>query len=373
MLNTISSARPALDTEACWSAVQRRDKAAERDFVFAVVTTGVFCRPACAARTPKRENVRFFHTVEEAQRAGFRPCKRCKPLAQTTAEEDHAAIIAELCRQIEAAEEMPTLAELADMARLSAFHLHRMFKRITGVTPKAYMAAVKAQRMRAGLPEAGSVTEAIYEAGFSSSSRFYEKADGILGMSPARYKRGGQGIRMVYAVAPCWLGLVLVAATERGLCAILFDDDAEALAAELRKRFPAAEIAPAGTAFAERLSEVLKAIDEPRLAANLPLDIVGTAFQQRIWRALREIPAGRTASYAEIARHIGAPKAVRAVAGACAANPIAVAIPCHRVIRGDGDLAGYRWGLARKRGLLAREAAPPAKAAGAWPAGRTSR
>jgi AraC family transcriptional regulator of adaptative response/methylated-DNA-[protein]-cysteine methyltransferase len=356
MLNRISPMGKILDADACWSAVMRRDKGAARAFVFGVTTTGVFCRPACPARTPRRENVRFFADAAAAQTAGFRPCKRCSPLAETTAEDDHAAMIADLCRQIEAAEEMPTLGDLSDAAGISPFHLHRIFKRITGVTPKAYMAAVKAQRMRTGLPEAGTVTEAIYEAGFSSSSRFYENADNILGMSPERYRRGGQGIRMVYAIERCWLGLVLVAGTERGICAILFDDRPEPLLAELERRFPAAAIEPAGDAFAERLAEVLCAIEQPGLASSLPLDISGTAFQQRIWQALREIPAGKTASYAEIAKSVGTPRAIRAVAGACAANPIAVAIPCHRVIRGDGDLAGYRWGLARKRDLLAREA-----------------
>jgi AraC family transcriptional regulator of adaptative response/methylated-DNA-[protein]-cysteine methyltransferase len=369
MLHMVAASGGEMDTDACWAAILRRDKEADRSFVFGVITTGVFCRPACPARRPKRENVRFFANGAEAEQAGFRPCKRCSPLAETTAQEDQAATVAKLCRLIEAAEDSPKLTDLAEEAGLSAFHLHRMFKRITGVTPKAYMAAVKAERLRAGLPQAGSVTQAIYDAGFSSSSRFYENADGILGMSPGRYRKGGQGMRIVYAIERCWLGFVLVAGTERGICAILFDDRTDTLADELRRRFPAAEIEAGGEAFAGRLAEVLEAIEQPALAAGLPLDIRGTAFQQRIWQALREIPPGETASYADIAKKIGSPKAVRAVAGACAANPIAVAIPCHRVIRGDGDLAGYRWGLERKRGLLAREAeAPATDQAGSRPA-----
>jgi AraC family transcriptional regulator of adaptative response/methylated-DNA-[protein]-cysteine methyltransferase len=270
--------------------------------------------------------------------------------------ERQAGIVRLVCRQIEDAEDMPSLTELSRDAGLSPFHLHRLFKRVTGVTPKAYAAAVRARRMRGGLTGPGSVTEAIYEAGYASSSRFYESADAILGMKPLQYRAGGRGVRMSYAIGHCWLGNVLVAATERGICSILFDDDEAALVPALRARFPAAEIAPAAAAFADRLAEVLAMIEQPQMAHRLPLDILGTAFQQRIWNALREIPSGKTASYAEIAERIGAPKAVRAVAGACAANPIAVAIPCHRVIRADGDLAGYRWGLRRKRMLLAREA-----------------
>jgi AraC family transcriptional regulator of adaptative response/methylated-DNA-[protein]-cysteine methyltransferase len=351
-----------LNEEACWSAVLSRDEGAAGAFVFGVVTTGIFCRPSCPARRPKRQNLRYFGTAAEARRAGFRPCKRCVPDG-VSPHERQAEIVRQVCRQIEAAEDMPSLTDLSRDAELSPFHLHRLFKRVTGVTPKAYSAAVRARRMRGGLAAAGSVTEAIYEAGYASSSRFYESADEILGMAPRQYRAGGKGVRMDYAIGRSWLGAVLVGATTRGICAILIDDGEAALIAALRARFPAAEIAPATVDFADRLAEVLAMIEQPQMADRLPLDILGTAFQQRIWHALRTIPYGKTATYVDIAQHIGAPKAVRAVAGACAANPIAVAIPCHRVIRADGNLAGYRWGLKRKQMLLAREAgteaAPP--------------
>ncbi len=350
----------ALNEEACWTAILDRDDEAAGPFVFAVLTTGIYCRPSCPARRPKRENLRLFRTAGEAKRAGFRPCRRCAPDGVSPADR-RAETIATLCRRIEEAEEMPSFGDLARDAGLSPFHLHRLFKKITGVTPKAYMAAVKAQRMRGGLSGAQSVTEAIYEAGYASSSRFYEHADGILGMKPQQYKAGGADVRIRYAIERCWLGMVLIAATDRGICSILFGDRQDELLADLRARFPAAAIEAATADFAGRVSEVMAALERPSLAGRLPLDIIGTAFQQRIWQALRTIPHGQTASYAEIAERAGAPNAARAVAGACAANPIAVAIPCHRVVRADGDLAGYRWGLERKKMLLAREAGSAAE------------
>ncbi|MGF1621137.1 MAG: bifunctional DNA-binding transcriptional regulator/O6-methylguanine-DNA methyltransferase Ada [Rhodomicrobiaceae bacterium] len=343
-----------LDEDACWSAILERRENASEPFVFAVVTTGIFCRPSCPARRPKRENMRLFRSADEARRAGFRACKRCAPEGRGLPERQ-ADIVAELCRRIEEAEDMPSFADLAEQAGMSAFHLHRLFKRETGVTPKAYMAGVKAQRMRDGLGTAGSVTEAIYEAGYGSSSRFYENADAILGMEPRQFRDGGKHVRISYAVESCWLGKVLIGLTERGVCAILFGDEEKELVSDLKARFPAAGIETAGTGDAARIAEALAAIDEPRLGSHLPLDIAGTAFQQRIWAALRGIKPGKTASYAEIAKRVGAPKAVRAVAGACAANPAAVAIPCHRVVRSDGGLSGYRWGVERKRKLLERE------------------
>jgi AraC family transcriptional regulator of adaptative response/methylated-DNA-[protein]-cysteine methyltransferase len=343
-----------LDADACWSAILERRENAGEPFVFAVVTTGIFCRPSCPARRPKRENMRLFRTADEARRAGFRACKRCAPEGRGLPERQ-ADIVAELCRRIEEAEDMPSFADLAEQAGMSAFHLHRLFKRETGVTPKAYMAGVKAQRMRDGLGTAGSVTEAIYAAGYGSSSRFYENADAILGMEPKQFRAGGKHVRIAYAVEPCWLGKVLIGLTERGVCAILFGDEEEELVSDLNARFPAAELGTVGADDAARIAEALAAIEQPQLASHLPLDIVGTAFQQRIWAALRGIKPGETASYAEIATRIGAPKAVRAVAGACAANPTAVAIPCHRVVRSDGGLSGYRWGVERKKRLLERE------------------
>jgi len=355
MLTEHTMTRDGMDEEACWAAVQARDDRAAGAFVFAVVTTGIFCRPSCPARRAKRENLRFFRTSDEARRAGFRPCKRCAP-DSLSLEGRHAETVADVCRRIESAETMPSLAELARAAGLSRFHLHRLFKRMTGLTPKAYADGVRAQRLRGELSVARSVTDAIYGAGYASSSRFYDHADSILGMEPRQYRAGGEGVSMVYAIETCWLGRVLIGVTDRGVCAILFGEDESALLDDLRGRFPRATVARAGRDHAQRIREVLAAIREPGLASGLPVDIVGTAFQQKIWTALRQIPHGETATYSEIARRIGAPDAARAVAGACAANPIAVAIPCHRVVRADGALAGYRWGVERKQKLLAREA-----------------
>lgn len=347
--------RAVLDEERCWSAVLSGGKEmADGDFFYGVITTGVFCRLGCKARRPKRENVRFFPGIAEARAAGLRPCKRCKPEGDGP-EAERAAIVARACRHIEDAENPPTLHELAEEAGLSPFHFHRLFKAATGVTPKDYAVALTKQRLRDGLAAAGSVTKAIYEAGYSSSSRFYEKAQGTLGMPAKTYRAGGNGVHIRYAVAPCWLGLAIVAATDKGICALFFGDDEAELAAALHERFPAARIEPGGEALDEWLSAALLAVEEPERAADLPLDIRGTAFQQRVWQALRDIPPGKTATYTDIARSIGDTSAVRAVAGACAANPVAVAIPCHRVIRSDGKLAGYRWGPERKRLLLRRE------------------
>ena len=351
----IDKSRAALDEDACWRVViGEAEEAKPTDFYVGVLTTGIFCRPDCKARRPKRENVRFFRSTQEALRAGLRPCKRCRPMG-TAPEAESAARIAAACRRIEAAENTPSLAELAEEAGLSPFHFHRLFKAATGLTPKAYALAVKQNRMRDSLTEAGSVTEAIYAAGYSSSSRFYEADGRALGMTPSRYRAGGKDTLIHYAIQPCWLGLALIAATENGICALFFDDDEEALVAELRRRFPAARIERGGKALDASVRKVLRALDEPALAAELPLDIRGTAFQQRVWEALRAVPAGRTATYSDIARQLGEPRAVRAVAGACAANPVALAIPCHRIVGKSGSLTGYRWGIERKRQLLKRE------------------
>jgi AraC family transcriptional regulator of adaptative response/methylated-DNA-[protein]-cysteine methyltransferase len=259
------------------------------------------------------------------------------------------------CRRIERAEEAPSLAALAADAGLSTWHFHRVFKGATGVTPKEYAAAHRARRARAALERGRSVTDAIYEAGFASSGRFYEASDRMLGMTPTQYRAGGAATEIHFAVGACSLGLALVARSARGVCAILFGDDREALRAELASRFPRARLVAGDRDFAAVVARVVACVETPRLGLDLPLDVRGTAFQHRVWRALRDIPVGATATYSEIARKIGAPRAVRAVASACAANPVAMAIPCHRVVRNDGDLAGYRWGLARKRALLARE------------------
>jgi AraC family transcriptional regulator of adaptative response/methylated-DNA-[protein]-cysteine methyltransferase len=348
--------RPSsIDDDQRWEAVQHRDRSADGKFFYAVVTTGVYCRPSCAARLPRRENVRFHATRAAAERAGFRPCKRCRPDAEGLAEQ-HAAAVAKACRLIETAETLPNLDELAAAAGMSRFHFHRVFKSITGVTPKAYAAAHRAQRMRDELPGSRSVTAAIYGAGYNSSGRFYAASVDVLGMKPTNFRAGGKDAAIRFAVGECSLGAILVAATEKGVCAISLGDDPGILLRDLQDRFPKAQLIGGDKNFEQLVAKVVGFVETPALGLDLPLDVRGTAFQQRVWQKLREIPAGSTASYTEIARRIKQPKAVRAVGAACAANAIAVAIPCHRVVRNDGALAGYRWGVERKRSLLAREA-----------------
>jgi AraC family transcriptional regulator, regulatory protein of adaptative response / methylated-DNA-[protein]-cysteine methyltransferase len=345
----------AVEKDPRWAAVVARDAQADSKFFYSVKTTGVYCRPSCAARPARPENVIFHRTRADAERAGFRPCKRCKP-EQPPLAERQAAQVAELCRFIEGADPVPSLEQLATRAGLSVFHLHRMFKTATGVTPKAYAAAHRMRRVRMELVKAGTVTEAIYGAGFGSNGRFYEKAKQLLGMTPTKYRAGGVDTEIRFAIGECSLGSLLVAATEKGVCAILMGDDPQELAHDLERRFPRAQLIGADSAFERVVARVVGFVDNPRAGLALPLDIRGTAFQQRVWQALREIPAGTTASYSGIASAIGAPSAVRAVARACAANALAVAIPCHRVVRTDGDLSGYKWGVERKRALLRREA-----------------
>jgi AraC family transcriptional regulator of adaptative response/methylated-DNA-[protein]-cysteine methyltransferase len=342
--------------EARWEAVRRRDPAFDGEFFFAVKTTGVYCRPSCASRAAKLENVSFFGTVEEAERAGYRACKRCRP-DKLGAPDPRVEAVKRACERIASAEEAPRLADLAARAGMSPFHFHRLFKEVTGVTPKAYAAQMQARRAADGLRKAETVTEAIYDAGFNSSSRFYETAAARLGMTPTAVRRGGEGALIRFAVGETSLGAVLVAATDKGVCAIMLGDDPDALARELQDRFPRAELTGEDPAFERTVAQVVGLIEAPGHRLDLPLDIRGTAFQERVWQALRAIPPGRTATYAEIASAVGQPKAVRAVAQACAANPLAVAIPCHRVVRADGDISGYRWGVERKRELLGREAA----------------
>ncbi len=339
---------------ARWDAVQRRERAADGAFYYSVRTTGVYCRPSCGARPARRENVAFHLTCEAAERAGFRPCLRCRPDLPPLAERQ-AQLVAAACRLIEASEEEPSLDALAASAGMSRFHFHRVFKAQAGVTPKAYAAAVRAARVRAGLAHGAPVTDALYAAGFNSSSRFYAGADAMLGMAPARFRSGGAGEEIRFAVAQCSLGAILVAATGQGICAILMGDDPEVLVHDLQDRFPKARLVGADAEFERTVALVVGFVEAPRLGLDLPLDVRGTAFQQRVWDALRAIPAGVTVSYTELAQRIGSPAAVRAVAGACAANPVAVAIPCHRVVRNDGGLSGYRWGIERKRALIERE------------------
>lgn len=344
----------ASETER-WEAVRRRDASADGHFYYSVRSTGVYCRPGCASRAARRENVAFYDSRPAAEAAGFRPCKRCRPDAPPPAAH-RAAIVAAACRAIESAETTPELAELACNAGMSRFHFHRVFKAITGVTPRAYAAACRARRLHAALSRAGSVTEAIYDAGFGSSGRFYAAADALLGMRPREFRAGGVGAVIRFAVAQCSLGAILVAATAKGICTIALGDDADRLVRDLQDRFPKADIVGGDRLFERLVARVVGLVEKPSAVADLPFDLRGTAFQQRVWQALRAIPSGATATYTQIAKRVGRPRAVRAVAQACAANPVAVAIPCHRVVRRDGGLGGYRWGIERKRALLAREA-----------------
>jgi AraC family transcriptional regulator, regulatory protein of adaptative response / methylated-DNA-[protein]-cysteine methyltransferase len=338
-----------------WEAMKRRDPAADGHFYYSVRTTGVYCRPSCAARLPRRENVAFHDSRMAAEVAGFRPCKRCRPDAASLAVR-RSAVVAEACRAIAAAETPPDLGALARAAGMSRFHFHRVFKAQIGVTPRDYAAACRARRLHDELPRAGSVTEAIYGAGFGSSGRFYAISDALLGMRPKEFRAGGVGAAIRFAVGECSLGAILVAATEKGVCAIMLDDDPERLVRALHDRFPKAQLVGGDPAFEQMVAGAIGLVEGHSAALELPFDLRGTAFQQRVWQALRAIPRGATATYTEIAKRIGRPRAVRAVAQACAANPVAVAIPCHRVVRRDGGLGGYRWGIERKQALLAREA-----------------
>jgi AraC family transcriptional regulator, regulatory protein of adaptative response / methylated-DNA-[protein]-cysteine methyltransferase len=351
-----ASTASARGEERWWDAVRRRDPVFDGKVFFAVRTTGVYCRPSCASRAAKRENVSFFASAEAAERAGYRACKRCRP-DRLGAADPKVEAVRRACEKIAAAEEAPKLADLAARAGMSPFHFHRVFKRVSGVTPKAFAAQVKARRAADGLRTAETITEAIYDAGFNSSSRFYESSAARLGMTPTEVRRGGKGAAIRFAIGQASLGAVLVAATDKGVCAIMLGDDPDGLARELQDRFPRAELVGGDPGFERMVAEVVGLIEAPGQGLDLPLDIRGTAFQERVWQALRAIPPGGTATYAEIAKAVGQPKAVRAVAQACAANPLAVAIPCHRVVRSDGDLSGYRWGVERKRELLNREAA----------------
>ena len=345
----------ATERDPRWASVLRRSPTADGSFFYSVRTTGVYCRPSCAARLARPENVRFHGSRQEAEQAGFRPCRRCKP-DQPSPSAQHAAIVTEACRLIGTSEKMPSLETLAAHAGMSVFHFHRLFKASTGLTPRAYAAAQRGERMRGELTRGRTVTAAIYESGYSSSGQFYGESSQVLGMTPTIYRTGGADADIRFAVGECSLGSILVAQSEIGVCAILLGDDPEALVRDLQDRFPRATLIGGDTGFEELVSRVVGLIEAPGLGLNLPLDVRGTAFQQRVWQALQEIPAGSTASYTEIAARIGAPKSVRAVAQACAANPLAVAIPCHRVVRNDGGLSGYRWGIDRKRALQEREA-----------------
>ncbi|MFC0254659.1 bifunctional DNA-binding transcriptional regulator/O6-methylguanine-DNA methyltransferase Ada [Massilia consociata] len=345
--------------EARWAAVQRRDRDADGQFYYSVRSTGVYCRPSCPSRTALRANVAFHASCAEAEGAGFRPCRRCEPALPPLAERQ-AAAVAQACRLIDEAaassDQAPCLDSLAQAVGISRFHFHRIFKAHTGITPKAYAGARRTARLQHGLATAASVTDALYEAGYGSSGRLYEASADTLGMTPGRYRAGGRGETIRFAVAACSLGAILVASTPRGICAILIGDEPEPLLRDLQERFPRADLVGAEPGFERTVAQVLAFVEAPRIGLDLPLDVRGTAFQRRVWEALRAIPAGSTVSYAELAERVGLPGGARAVAGACAANPVAVAIPCHRVVRLDGALSGYRWGIERKRTLLDREA-----------------
>ena len=347
----------AIGTEADprWAAVRARDPQADGSFVYSVRTTGVYCRPSCGARPARPENVAFHDTPADAERAGFRACRRCRPDEPSLAAQQ-AAIVTRLCRRLESDEQTLSLEQLADDAQWSSFHLHRVFKRITGLTPKAYAAAHRGRRVQDALARSGTVTEAIFEAGYNSGGRFYVDAPKLLGMTPTRWRAGGADTELRFAVGQCSLGAILVARSEVGICAILLGDDPDALTRDLQDRFPQARLVGGDATFEAWVARVVGFVEAPAIGLDLPLDIRGTAFQQRVWQALQAIPPGETASYADVARRIGAPAATRAVAQACGANTLAVAIPCHRVVRRDGGLSGYRWGVERKRALLVREA-----------------
>ncbi len=341
-----------------WAAVLARDPAADGQFYYSVSTTGVYCKPSCAARAARPEHVAFHPSCQAAEAAGFRPCKRCRP-GQPSLADRHAASIAAACRRIQQSDTEIALADLATGAGISTYHFHRIFKAVTGLTPKAFARAERQQRVRTGLHAAGSVTEAVHAAGYGSSSRFYESSSQLLGMTPSCYRAGGANSEIRFAVGLCSLGSILVARSEIGVCAIFLGEDADQLVRDLQDAFPRATLVGGDLEFERFVSTVVGYVQAPasgwQQLQQLPLDIRGTAFQERVWQALRAIPPGVTVSYTEIARRIGAPKAVRAVASACAANTLALAIPCHRVVRTDGSPSGYRWGVQRKRALLALE------------------
>jgi len=342
-----------------WARIVARDKTADGHLWYSVSTTGIYCRPSCPSRRANPKNVQLHDTLKSARATGFRPCRRCNPDGRSI-EFGNAALVAKACRIIEESEEEPALEKLADAIGRSPSYFHRLFKSATGLTPKEYAAAHRAKRVRQGLASANTVTEAIYDAGFNSSGRFYECSTDMLGMTPSQYRAGGTNEDIRFAVGQSSLGAILVASSKKGVAAILLGDDPEALVRNLQDRFPKAHLIGADRDYEALVARVVGFVEAPRIGLDLPLDVRGTAFQQRVWHALREIPVGATVCYAEIARRIGCPRAARAVAGACTANNLAIAIPCHRVVRNDGSLTGYAWGVERRRTLLNREVASKA-------------
>jgi AraC family transcriptional regulator, regulatory protein of adaptative response / methylated-DNA-[protein]-cysteine methyltransferase len=353
--NTGKSTLSSVAKDPRWARIVAREKTADGHLWYSVSTTGIYCRPSCPSRIASPKNVQLHDTLASAKATGFRPCKRCNPDGPSI-ETENATLVAKACKIIEESEEEPSLEVLADAVGRSPSYFHRTFKGATGVTPKDYAAAHRAAKVRQRLASGSSVTEAIYDAGFNSSGRFYEKSTDMLGMTPSQYRAGGVNEEIKFAVGQTYLGAILVASSKKGVAAILFGDDPDMLVRNLQDRFLRAHLVGGDRDYEAFVARVVGFVEAPRIGLNLPLDVRGTAFQQRVWQALQEIPAGATVSYAEIARRIGAPKAVRAVAGACTANNLAVAIPCHRVVRTDGSLSGYAWGVERKRVLLDREA-----------------
>jgi AraC family transcriptional regulator, regulatory protein of adaptative response / methylated-DNA-[protein]-cysteine methyltransferase len=340
-----------MQSETQWRQVMERDARQDGRFVFAVRTTGVYCRPSCPSRRPRRDSVEFFAGPQQAERAGYRACLRCKP-TEISAQVRAVTLARQLLDQ---ADGTLTLADLSKRVGVSPFHLQRLFKRATGLSPREYQSARRMQQVKHGLRKGDDVTTAIYDAGFGSPSRLYEKASQQLGMTPGVYRRAGAGMTIHYAIVTSPLGRLLVAATRRGLCAVRFGENATDLERELREEFRAAEILRDDNALRPYVEPLLSRLRGERITVDLPLDVRATAFQKKVWDALREIPAGEIRSYSDVARTIGDPKAVRAVASACANNPVALAVPCHRVVRSDGELAGYRWGIDRKQKLLEQE------------------
>lgn len=340
--------------ERYFRAVVECDGSFDGEFFYSVLTTGVFCKPSCRSRRPRRENVRFHLTAEEAKRAGYRPCKRCQP-EEAVLHGKNSVQVTALCRLMEGSEGSPSMESMARRVGVSPSHAHRTFKDETGVTPGNYLAALRRQKIQKDLPVAESVTEAIYSAGYGSPARFYAASRSVLGMNARAYRNRGEGETIRFALAACSLGALLVAASELGVCAILLGDEPSELVEDLARRFSKANLEAGVCDFDEWVAVVVGLVDQPSCKVDLPLDIRGTVFQQRVWEALRRIPPGKTMTYSEVARELGDPKAARAVASACAKNPLAVAVPCHRVVRRGGALSGYRWGVERKRQLLERE------------------
>ena len=340
--------------EARWKAVCENNSEADGLFYYAVITTGIYCRPSCRSRLPHRDNVEYFLSCDDAERAGYRACKRCQPTAVSKAEETEQKII-RACRIIEESETTIPLDFLASQVNLSPYHFHRLFKKIVGITPKQYASRHQSQRFQTHLRKSPSVTDAIYSSGYGSSGSVYDKRRDQLAMKPGDYRKGGTGVTISYGVAKCFLGWVLVAATGRGICAIEFGDDGETLPEQVQARFPNAQLQKADSGFNATIREVVEFIESPRDTFDVPLDIQGTAFQQQVWQILRQIKPGETVSYSEVAERLGKPKAARAVATACASNPLAAVVPCHRVVQKSGKAGGYRWGNERKKRLLESE------------------